>query len=152
MLNLFMQQAIVCAELALSTVDIPVGAIIVQNGLVIGVGFNQREAEQQVTRHAEIVALEAACKTLGRWNLADCDLYVTLEPCAMCAGAIIQARIRRLYFGAFDPKAGAAGSCIDLFSEKWLNHRVEVYGGIEEEQCTKLLQDFFVELRSKKED
>ena len=145
--NPFMEQAILCAQNAGKTSDVPVGAVVVQNGKIVGTGWNCREAENRVIGHAEIMAMEEANKGLGSWRLDDCDLYVTLEPCSMCASAIVQARIRSVYFGAWDPKAGAAGSVMNLFGATWLNHRVTVYEGIMEEPCRKLLDDFFKALR-----
>lgn len=120
----------------------PIGAVIVHEGKIIGHGRNRRESFQDVTRHAEIEAIRQASRRLGSWRLTDCDLYVTLEPCLMCAGAIVQARIRTVVFGAYDPKAGAAGSVIDVFSLR-LNHQVEVRGGVLETECALLLKDYF---------
>ncbi len=145
--NAFMEKALMCAARALATGDVPIGAVVIRDGVIVGEGWNTREAEKQVTGHAELMALENGCRTLGDWKLEDCDLYVTLEPCSMCASAIIQARIRSVYFGAWDPKAGAAGSVIDLFHQPWLNHQVTVYEGIMEEHCQALLLDFFRNLR-----
>jgi tRNA(adenine34) deaminase len=142
-----MAQALDCARQALQTGDVPVGAVVVKDGQVVGTGWNRREADHKVTAHAEILAIEAANRTLGSWRLDDCDLYVTLEPCSMCASAIMQARMRAVYFGAWDPKAGAAGSVMNLFSEPWVNHRVVVYEGIMEQACRDLLDNFFKELR-----
>ena len=146
-MNPYMAQALECARNALLTGDVPVGAVVIKDDLVVGAGWNRREADHTVTAHAEILALEAANRTLGSWRLDDCDLYVTLEPCSMCASAIMQARMRAVYFGAWDPKAGAAGSVMDLFSEPWVNHRVVVYEGIMEQACRNLLDDFFKALR-----
>ncbi len=147
----FMEEAIRLADSAALTGDVPIGAVVVRDGIVIGSGWNRREALHKVTGHAELMALEAACEATASWRLDGCDLYVTLEPCAMCASAIIQARVRAVYFGAWDPKAGAAGSVINLFGEPWLNHRVEVYEGIMERPCRKLLDDFFAQLRARPE-
>jgi len=143
----FMKEALRLAERATATGDVPIGAVVVKDGKVIGSGWNRREAENKVTGHAELMALEAACAYLGSWRLDGCDLHVTLEPCAMCASAIIQARVRAVYFGAWDPKAGAAGSVINLFAEPWLNHRVEVYEGIMDQPCKAVLDEFFTQLR-----
>jgi tRNA-adenosine deaminase (EC 3.5.4.-) len=112
-----------------------------------GVGWNMREAAQDPTGHAEIMALRDAARTLGRWRLDDCTLYVTLEPCTMCAGAIVAARIRRLVFGAWDPKAGAAGSIRDVVRDARVNHQVEVIGGVCEAECSRKLLEFFAEQR-----
>ncbi len=146
-MNPLMAQALDCARRASQTGDVPVGAVVVKDGQVVGTGWNRREADHKVTAHAEILAIEAANRTLGSWRLDGCDLYVTLEPCSMCASAIMQARMRAVYFGAWDPKAGAAGSVMNLFSEPWVNHRVVVYEGIMEQACRDLLDNFFKELR-----
>lgn len=128
--------------------DVPVGAIIVKDGKVVGKGRNRRHQKRNNLLHAECVAIRNACRTLSREFLDDCDLYVTLEPCPMCAGAIIQARIRTLYFGAYDFKAGCVGSVINLFSLNFC-HQVEVQGGVREEECKTLLTGFFSRLRNR---
>jgi len=145
--NPFMAEAVNEARLAANLGEIPVGAVIVQNDRIISRGHNLRETGKRATAHAEIVAIERACETLGRWRLDDCDLYVTLEPCPMCAGAIINARIRRVYFGAADEKAGAVGSVVDLLRKCPFNHSPEVYEGIMEDECKALLTVFFKNLR-----
>ena len=122
--------------------EVPVGAVVVHQGVVVGRGHNLRESRQDVTLHAEIMAIRQACRRLGRWRLEGCDLYVTLEPCIMCAGAIIQARIRTLYYGADDPKTGACGSLTDLFSLRH-NHRVTVVPGLLAAESSALLKVFF---------
>ena len=127
--------------------EIPVGCVIVKGDLVIAKAHNLREINNLVSSHAEMLAITKANKKLSSWRLDDCDIYVTLEPCAMCSGAIIQARIKNLYFGAYDLKAGACGSVLNLFSYPF-NHKVNVAGGIMEDECKKLLQDFFKTLRS----
>lgn len=127
--------------------EIPVGCVIVKDDLVVAKSHNLREINNLVTSHAEILAITKANKKLNSWRLDDCDIYVTLEPCSMCSGAIIQSRIKNLYFGAYDKKAGACGSVLNLFSYPF-NHKVNVVGGILEEECKKLLQDFFKTLRS----
>ena len=127
--------------------EIPVGCVIVKDDLVIAKAHNLREINNLVSSHAEMLAITKANKKLSSWRLDDCDIYVTLEPCAMCSGAIIQARIKNLYFGAYDLKAGACGSVLNLFSYPF-NHKVNVVGGIMEDECKKLLQDFFKTLRS----
>ena len=143
-----MTVAIAEARLALATGDVPVGAVVVgPDGVVTGRGHNAREATGDPTAHAELLALRQASATLGRWRLDDCTLVVTLEPCAMCAGAIVLARIPRLVVGAWDPKAGATGSVHDLVRDRRLNHRVEVVGGVLEQECGNLLRDFFAEQR-----
>ncbi|HEY3544823.1 MAG TPA: tRNA adenosine(34) deaminase TadA, partial [Propionicimonas sp.] len=136
------------ARAATATGDVPVGCVVVDStGAVVGRGRNAREATGDPTAHAEVVALRDAARTLGRWRLDDCTLVVTLEPCAMCAGAIVLARIPRLVLGAWDPKAGAAGSVHDLVRDRRLNHRVEVVGGVLEAECGAVLQDFFADRR-----
>lgn len=126
--------------------EVPVGAVIVKDGRVISTGRNRRETENNALCHAEIEAIDGACKALGSWRLTDCDLYVTLEPCPMCAGAIINSRIRRVYYGAFDDKAGSFGSVVD-FNHLRYNHKPEIYAGIMEDECQKLLTNFFKEIR-----
>ena len=138
----WMKAAIRQAAKAQSEGEPPVGAVIVLNGRIISRGRNRRETCQDVTRHAEIEAIRQACRRLGSWRLDDCVLYVTLEPCVMCAGAIVQARISDVVFGAWDPKAGAAGSVVDIFSLR-LNHQVNVRGGVLEEACSDMLKAFF---------
>jgi tRNA(adenine34) deaminase len=130
------------------TDDVPVGAVVVDpTGRVIGRGHNAREAWQDPTAHAELLALRSAAATLGSWRLAGCTLVVTLEPCAMCAGAVVLARVPRLILGAWDPKAGAAGSMRDVVRDSRLNHRVEVIGGVREQECAELLRNFFADHR-----
>ena len=138
-----MRVALRLAEQAAEKDEVPVGCVIVHDGMVIGRGHNQTEALQDATAHAEIVAIGAASSTLGSWRLNDCTLYVTLEPCAMCAGAMILARVGRLVYGARDPKAGACGSVLDVIHERRLNHRVEVYEGVLAEECGAILKEFF---------
>lgn len=134
------------AKKALGENEVPVGAVIVKNGEVIAYGRNRREKENNALCHAELEAIDKACKALGGWRLTDCDLYVTLEPCPMCAGAIINARIRRVYYGAFDDKAGSFGSVVD-FNHLRYNHKPEIYAGIMEDECQSLLTEFFKALR-----
>ena len=126
--------------------EVPVGAVIVYNNKIIARGHNTRELSQSVLGHAEINAIKKASKKIGSWRLEDCDMYVTLEPCSMCSGAIIQSRIKNLYFGAYDLKTGACGSVLNLLDYPF-NHRVNVCGGIMEEECSQILQEFFKELR-----
>ena len=142
-----MLKALRQAELAFHKGETAVGAVIVKDGQVIARGHNRKEAKLDVTSHAEIEAIKKAAKKLGRWRLEDCDMYVTLEPCPMCAGAIIQSRIRTLYIGAMDSRSGAAGSVVDLFRLPQFNHRVDVVIGLLHEQCTGLLKKFFGQLR-----
>lgn len=144
-----MLKALRQARLAFSKGEAAVGAVIVKDGKVIARGHNQKEHKLDVTSHAEIEAIKKAARKLGTWRLEDCDMYVTLEPCPMCAGAIIQSRIRTLYIGAMDNRAGAAGSVVDLFRVSQLNHRVDVVIGLLHEQCVALLRDFFEQLRKK---
>jgi tRNA(adenine34) deaminase len=144
----YMTEALAEARLAQGADDVPVGAVVVgPDGVVVGRGHNAREATGDPTAHAEIVALRAAAVKLGRWRLDDCTLVVTLEPCAMCAGAIVLARVPRLVLGAWDPKAGAAGSVHDLVRDRRLNHRVEVVGGVLADECGALLTAFFTDRR-----
>ncbi|HEX5332536.1 MAG TPA: tRNA adenosine(34) deaminase TadA, partial [Cellulomonas sp.] len=136
------------ARTALASGDVPVGAVVVgPDGEVVGRGHNARERDHDPTAHAEVVALRAASVRLGRWRLDDCTLVVTLEPCLMCAGATVLARVPRLVLGAWDPKAGACGSQWDVVRDRRLNHRVEVVGGVLEDDCGALLREFFEERR-----
>jgi tRNA(adenine34) deaminase len=139
----FMQEAIELARRALDAEDVPVGALVVYQGRVIGRGCNQREKLQDPTAHAEMLALTAAAEYIGHWRLEDCTLYVTLEPCPMCAGAIVQARVSRLVYGASDDKAGACGSLYEITRDFRLNHQVETIAGVMAEPCAELLQAFF---------
>jgi tRNA(adenine34) deaminase len=145
----FMQEALKLAAQAAATGEVPVGAVVVKDGVIVGRGYNQPIAGNDPTAHAEIMALRDASKTLGNYRLADCDLYVTLEPCVMCSGAIMHARIRRVIFGARDAKTGACGRAIDLFAQPHLNHHAEVNGGMLADEAVALLQDFFVRRRGK---
>ena len=145
----FMDLAIIRARRAAEDGEVPVGAIIVKDGQVIATGRNRREKTHDATAHAEIEAIDNACKALGGWRLPECQLYVTLEPCPMCAGAIINSRIDRVYFGAYDQKAGSVSSIVRLFELPY-NHKPCVYGGIMEDECAALLSDFFKSLRQKK--
>lgn len=141
-------QSIREAQIAVEAGDVPVGAVIVHEGRIIGRGHNQRELMQDPTAHAEMIALTAAATALGTWRLTGCTLYVTLEPCVMCAGAIVLARIDRLVFGTTDPKAGACGSVFNLVEDARLNHRVSVGQGILAKECGDLLRDFFARQRA----
>lgn len=140
-----MAMALALAKEAGEQGDIPVGCVVVQDGTVIGTGRNCREARGDATAHAEVEAIRAACAALGSWRLEGCDLYVTLEPCPMCAGAMVNARIRRVWYGAQNPKAGCCGSVLALFQERF-NHRPQVYGGVLEAECAALLRRFFAAL------
>jgi tRNA(adenine34) deaminase len=143
----FMAIAIAEAEKALAHDDVPVGAVVVHQGEVVGAGHNEREHRQDPTAHAETLALQAAARDRGSWRLLDCTLYVTLEPCAMCAGAIVLARVPRVVYGTADPKAGAAGSVLDVLAEPRLNHRPQVEGGVLADECAALLREFFAARR-----
>jgi tRNA(adenine34) deaminase len=143
----FMRLAIAEAERALGHDDVPIGAVVVHDGAVIGAGHNERELQQDPTAHAEVLALRAAAHALGSWRVLDSTLYVTLEPCAMCAGAIVLARVPRVVFGTTDPKAGAAGSVLDILAEPRLNHRPQVVGGVLARECAALLTEFFAARR-----
>jgi tRNA(adenine34) deaminase len=145
----YMREALRLAQKAYDAEEAPVGAVVVFDGKVVGRGWNRRETAQDPTRHAEIDAIKAAARKLGSWRLIDCDLYVTLEPCPMCAGAILQARIRNLVYGAVDPKAGAAGTVIDTFAVRTFNHRVHVEGGVLAGECGEILTRFFRARRGK---
>ncbi len=144
----FMQKAIELAKKSLESEDVPVGAVVVKDGKIIGEGYNKREKEGDPTAHAEIIAIKEASKALGSWRLDDCEIYVTLEPCPMCAGAIINSRIKTVVFGAYETKTGScsADSVVNLFSLPY-NHTPEVYGGICEKDCAELLTEFFKQKR-----
>lgn len=143
-----MRRALEFAHRAAGHDDVPVGAVVLDAaGTVIGAGWNRREAEHDPTAHAEVVALREAARAVGNWQLEGCTLVVTLEPCTMCAGAIVLARVPRVVFGAWDPKAGAAGSVRDVLRDSRLNHRVEVVGGTLEAECGALLREFFAARR-----
>jgi tRNA(adenine34) deaminase len=141
--------AIEQARLALEHGDVPIGAVVVRDadGAVLGAGHNERELRQDPTAHAEVIALQQAAAAVGSWRVLDATLVVTLEPCAMCAGAIVLARVPRVVFGCTDPKAGAAGSVLDVLGEARLNHRPEVVGGVRADECAQLLRDFFAARR-----
>ena len=143
----FMAIAIAEAQKALAHADVPVGAVVVHQGEVVGAGHNERERRQDPTAHAEVIALREAARALGSWRLLESVIYVTLEPCAMCAGAIVLARVPRLVFGTPDPKAGAAGSVLDVLAEPRLNHRPQVAGGVLAPECAGLLRAFFASRR-----
>lgn len=141
-----MQAAIALAREAAADGEVPVGAVVTRNGEIVSVGRNRREKDKNALAHAEIEAIDRACKALGGWRLWECELFVTLEPCPMCAGAIINSRIKRVVFGAYDPKAGSCGSVNNLFSFPY-NHSPEVEGGFMQDECALLLKQFFAELR-----
>ncbi|MCL1632239.1 tRNA adenosine(34) deaminase TadA [Sporolactobacillus sp. CPB3-1] len=146
----FMEMAIAEAKKAEAIGEVPIGAVIVRGGEVIARGYNRRELIQEPTAHAELTAIEEASRRLGTWRLSGCTLYVTLEPCPMCAGAIVLARIGRLVYGAADPKAGCAGTLMNLVQDARFNHRAEITAGILGEQCGQMLSAFFRNLREQK--
>lgn len=144
----YMKLAFEQAQFAQKQNEVPIGAVIVdEEGKVIGTGYNRRELDQDATQHAEIIAIKQACQNLDSWRLNNCSLFVTLEPCAMCAGAIINSRIANVFYGAFDPKAGAAGSVVNLFEVEKFNHHPNVYGGLFKPQAADLLKKFFKTIR-----
>lgn len=143
----FMRRALELADAAETNGEVPVGAVLVRGDDIIAEGANRPIASNDPTAHAEIEALRAGGQVIGSYRLTDTTLYVTLEPCAMCAAAIVHARVRRLVFGAWDPRAGAAGSIVDVFALPGLNHRVDVFGGVLAEECTHRLKQFFAERR-----
>lgn len=145
----FMLQALKEAQKAKNKLEVPIGAIIVKNDKIIARAHNLRESKKSATAHAEILAIQKACKKLDAWRLNDCDMYVTLEPCPMCAGAILNSRIRKVYIGTNEPRSGATGSKINLFEDYNYNHKVEYEVGILEEECKEIMQKFFKELRQK---
>ena len=143
----YMEQALKEAEKAYKKLEVPVGAVIVKDGKIIARGHNQKETKTDTTKHAEMIAIQKASKKLKSWRLIDCEMYITLEPCTMCAGAIINSRIKKIYIGAMDEKTGAAGSVLNLFEDYTFNHKVEVEKGIKQEECENILKQFFKELR-----
>ena len=145
--EIFMKKAIEQAKKAAAIGEVPIGCVIVRGGKVIARGYNRRTTSGNVLKHAEIIAMDKACKKCGDWRLEECEMYVTLEPCPMCAGAIVQARIPRVHIGCMNPKAGCAGSVIDLFHQEKLNHQVETEPGPLTEECSALMKDFFKNLR-----
>ena len=146
----YMYMAIMEAKKAREIGEVPIGAVIVFENEIIATGYNVRETTQSTLAHAELVAIKEANKKIGSWRLEDCTLYVTLEPCPMCAGAIIQSRIKRVVYGAKDPKAGCAGTLMNLLDENRFNHQAELITGVLEEECSSLLTSFFRELRKQK--
>lgn len=145
----FMQKALELAKISAAEGEVPVGAIIVKGDEIVGTGRNRREYGKNALYHAEIEAIDNACKTLGGWRLWECDMYVTLEPCPMCAGAIINSRIKTVYYGASDLKAGSFGSVVDFNSLPY-NHKPEIVSGVMQDEARKMLSDFFKGLRDKK--
>jgi len=145
--NFFMKEALKEARKAYDINEVPVGCVIVYDGQIIGRGHNRRTVENNPLKHAEIIAINEACAFIGDWRLEECYIYVTVEPCPMCAGAILQARMKALYFGAWNKKAGACGSVVDIINEDKFNHKVEVEAGIMQEECAKMMSNFFAKLR-----
>ncbi|MEG2291558.1 MAG: tRNA adenosine(34) deaminase TadA [Clostridium sp.] len=148
MKNYFLEEAINQARIARSKNEVPVGAVIVKDNKIISTGYNTKESTNDPTDHAEIIAIKGATKVIGDWRLNECDMYVTLEPCTMCAGAIVQSRIRHLYIGTFDPRAGGCGSVFNITQSEHLNHWVDV-NWLYNEECSKLLEEFFKERRDR---
>lgn len=146
----YMKIALKEAEKAYNELEVPVGAIIVKDGKIIARAYNEKEKKHDTTKHAEILAIQKASKKLKSWRLNDCDMYVTLEPCSMCAGALIQSRIRKVYIGTMDEKTGSCGSVLNLLEDYKFNHKVEVEYNVCKEECEKILKDFFKNLRKSK--
>lgn len=146
----FMKEALKEAKKAYNKLEVPVGAVVVKNGKIIARAHNLKESKKDTTKHAEILAIQKASKKLNAWRLTDCEMYVTLEPCTMCAGALIQARLGKLYIGAMDYKTGACGSILNVLQDYPFNHKIKYETGILKEECEKILQDFFKELRKSK--
>lgn len=146
----FMREALKQAKKAAKLGETPIGAVVVRGDEIISRGYNKREIKKNALLHAECIAIDRACKKLGGWRLPGCELYVTLEPCPMCAGAILNSRIEKVYFGAYDKKSGCAGSAVNLFDRNLCNFSLESEGGILEEECSGLMKDFFRELRKRK--
>ena len=150
--NKFMKQALKEAKKSYEKLEVPVGAVIVKDGKIIAKAHNLKETKTDTTKHAEILAIQKASKKLESWRLLDCEMYITLEPCSMCAGAIINSRIKKVYIGALDEKTGAAGSVLNLFEDYKFNHKVEVEKGVMQEECENILKDFFKMLRKYKKN
>ncbi len=144
-----MMMALEEAKKARDIGEVPIGAVVVRNGEVVGRGYNKTETAKDPTMHAEMEAIREAAKTLGGWRLVGCDMYVTCEPCSMCAGAIVWSRIENLYIGTMDPKAGACGSVFNIVQETKLNHNVNIEMGILQEECSRILKEFFKDLRKR---
>lgn len=148
----FMKEAIKEAKKAYQKNEVPVGAVVVKNNEIVARGHNIKETKKDTTKHAEIIAIQKASKKINAWRLEDCTMYVTLEPCTMCAGAIIQARLKRLIIGTMDKKTGACGSVLNLIDDYEFNHKVELETGIMETECRQIMKDFFKELRKIKKN
>jgi tRNA(adenine34) deaminase len=151
-MNKFMREALAEAQLAFDLGEVPVGAVVVRDGEIIARGHNLTEQSKDPTAHAEMLALREAARVLGGWRLTGCSLYVTVEPCSMCAGAMVWARIEHLYIGTMDPKAGACGSVFNIVQEDRLNHSIDVETGIMEEECRQMMKAFFAQLRNRKKN
>ena len=147
--EIYMKEALKQAKKAKKIGEVPIGCVIVYQGAIIGRGYNRRKIDKNTLSHAELNAIRKASRYMGDWRLENCDLYVTLEPCQMCSGAIVQARMRKVYIGCMNPKAGCAGSVMNLLQVERFNHQVEFESGIMEEECSQLLKNFFKELRQK---
>lgn len=150
-MNKYMIEALKEAKKAYDINEVPVGCVIVKDNKIIARAHNKRETSQTTTAHAEILTINKACKKIGSWRLNDCDMYVTLEPCSMCSGAIIQSRIKNLYFGAYDEKTGACGSVLNLFSYQF-NHKVNVFSEVNKIECEEIIKKFFKKLRDDKKN
>lgn len=150
-MNSFMEEALLLAKQSFDEGEVPVGAVVVKDGEIVGRGRNRRENGKNALFHAEISAIDEACRNLGGWRLWQCEMYVTLEPCPMCAGAIINSRIKKVTFGAYDKKAGSFGSVVD-FNDLPYNHKPQIEGGIDEKECSELLSLFFEQLREKRKN
>ena len=148
----YMKEALREAEAAAQLGEVPIGAVIVHDGEIVGRGHNLTETRKDPTAHAEMNAIRQAAETLGGWRLPDCEMYVTCEPCSMCAGALIWSRMTKVYIGTMDPKAGACGSVFNILQEEKLNHQVELETGILEEECSQILKNFFAELRKSRKN
>ncbi|WP_234410614.1 tRNA adenosine(34) deaminase TadA [Caldalkalibacillus mannanilyticus] len=146
----YMEEALSLAREAEKLEEVPIGAVVVKNDRIIGRGYNRREIDKNPLAHAEIMAIQMASQTLGGWRLEGCELYVTLEPCPMCAGAIVQSRVERVIYGTEDPKAGYAGSLYNLLQDQRLNHQTEIVSGVLQQECQEILKNFFRKLRSRK--
>lgn len=145
----YMKQAIKLAGKAAELGEVPIGCVIEYQGKVIGRGYNRRTTDKSTLAHAEIIAIKKACKKMGDWRLEDCTMYVTLEPCQMCAGAIVQARVKKVVIGCMNPKAGCAGSILNVLQMEEFNHQVEIERGVLEEECSQMLTSFFKDLRKR---
>lgn len=147
--EIYMQAALDEAKKAFELLEIPIGAVIVKDGEIVGRGHNLKETKKDATLHAEIIAIKDACNNLGGWRLPECTMYVTLEPCSMCAGALVNSRVKRIVIGTRDYKTGACGSVINIVQMENLNHQLEVKFGVLEEECTNIIKNFFADLRRK---